>query len=574
MAAGLKVGDVLCGRYPIEGILGEGGMGAVYKAGDLSSKRKWAIKEMSDSFDNPQEKGEAIASFKAEADMLAELDHPNLPRITHCFSERGRQYIVMDLVEGKTIEKLLKEAPEHRLSLQETLNIASQLTAVLSFLHSHHPPIIFRDLKPANIMLTPRGVVKLIDFGIARFFQQGKKSDTRALGTPGYAAPEQYGKGQSDARTDIYAMGATLHECLTGRDPGEAAFKFQPPSQIIPSLPQSLDFVLLKSLNIDPQRRWQTVEEFGQAFIKACQPLATPTLLGPLGESQALVSGSLPAASPAATPSSLGAAASVTTPPASSPAPTIPPAGPIAAPVAAAATIPVKPTWRTTSTPPSAPSTPSAAGADAKVSPSKPSADIPSSPQVTPPKPTPSGDVSPATPARRNSVFSCPLVDFGKRELGGIYKASLTARGEVNGELHPSAPWIVCRPPKLQGQNQPFEIYVDTKKIANPGLYEGHINLGKDSLGVKVEIMPTSVGCLKLGWSIFLLCTSILPYLGLGSTLLLLVTAFLTAKYSRSLLLVFTAVALVLSLLSTTITSVVFLPYLQDIYYLILSELD
>lgn len=268
MAAGLKVGDILNSRYPIEGILGEGGMGAVYRASDLSSKRHWAIKEMTNNFDNAQEETEALEGFRAEADILCELDHPNLPRITHCFSEKGRHYIVMDLVQGDTVEKMIKS--KGHLGLEEVTKITEQLIQVLDYLHSHVPPIIFRDLKPANIMMTAQGQIKLIDFGIARFFTKGKAADTRALGTPGYAAPEQYGKGQSDARTDIYAMAATLHHCLTGVDPSNKPFSFQPPSQLQGMLPQKLDEVLLKALQLDPNKRWSNVKEFGDAFATAC----------------------------------------------------------------------------------------------------------------------------------------------------------------------------------------------------------------------------------------------------------------------------------------------------------------
>lgn len=269
MAANLQTGDVLAQRYTIETVLGRGGMGAVYKASDSNSKRCWAIKEMNDSFDDPEERQEALESFKTEFDILCELEHPSLPRMYQSFEENGRQYIVMDLVEGQTVEELIRQSPQGHLPLGQVLDIAVQLADVLDYLHGHKPPIIFRDLKPGNIMVTSTGVVKLIDFGIARFFTNGKNADTRVLGTPGYAAPEQYGRGQSDSRTDIYALGASLHHCLTGQNPEDHMFSFRPPSELVPSLPKELDDVILKCCRLKADERWSSVKDFEQALFKA-----------------------------------------------------------------------------------------------------------------------------------------------------------------------------------------------------------------------------------------------------------------------------------------------------------------
>ncbi len=262
--AGLRVGDVLQGRYSIEGILGEGGMGAVYKAADLKIRRQWAIKEMTDNFVDPAERAEAFEGFAAECDILASLYHPNLPQISDFFSENGRQYLVMELVEGFTLEKIL--ADEGHLSVDETLEIARQLSDVLRYLHEQPQPIIFRDLKPGNIIITSRGVVKLIDFGIARFFRADKKTDTRALGTPGYAAPEQYGTGQTDARSDIYSLGATLHQALTGINPAIEPFNFVPVSSVVPNIPRALDRVIAKAVAMDRNSRYASAQEFYEAL--------------------------------------------------------------------------------------------------------------------------------------------------------------------------------------------------------------------------------------------------------------------------------------------------------------------
>ena len=263
MAASLKVGDVLNGRYPILGILGEGGMGAVYKASDLGSTRIWAIKEMTEQFATEEERQEAIAGFEQEARLLSQLEHPNLPRITHFFTDNGHHYLVMDLVQGETWEK--KQMHEKQ-TIADILDIVFQITEVLRYLHGQRQPIIFRDLKPANVMITPEGVAKLIDFGIARVFQAGKANDTRALGTPGYAAPEQYGSGQSDARTDIYALGVMMHQAFSGIDPAADPFRFEPLTDLIPDFPPSIDAIVARAVALKREERFSCVAEMQEAL--------------------------------------------------------------------------------------------------------------------------------------------------------------------------------------------------------------------------------------------------------------------------------------------------------------------
>src|SRR5579859_5991400 len=213
-------------RYQILAKLGQGGFAAVYKAKDLQFSSAFrAIKEMDEAQLSPQEKQEAIAAFQQEADMLARLMHPNLPRIYDYFEERQRWYLVMDYIDGETLEQVLARAPEGNLSVEKAIQYALQLCTVLHYLHTQVPPIIFRDLKPTNILVTPADHLYLIDFGIARFFKPGKMKDTIALGSPGYAAPEQYGKAQTTALADIYSFGATLHHLLSGRDPSDDPFR-------------------------------------------------------------------------------------------------------------------------------------------------------------------------------------------------------------------------------------------------------------------------------------------------------------------------------------------------------------
>ncbi len=216
-------------RYMVLAQVGRGGFGAVYKAADTQfGNRVVAIKEMSQSTMDTSELLEATQSFKREALMLAGLIHPNLPRIYKQFMDNGRSYLVMDFIDGKTLEEQLSDLGNALLPLEKTLTIGIQLCDVLDYLHSRQPPIIFRDLKPANIMLTLAGHLYLIDFGIARHFKPGQSKDTTALGSTGYAAPEQYGKSQTTARADIYSLGATLHQLVTGHDPSDAPFTFSP----------------------------------------------------------------------------------------------------------------------------------------------------------------------------------------------------------------------------------------------------------------------------------------------------------------------------------------------------------
>jgi WD40 repeat protein/tRNA A-37 threonylcarbamoyl transferase component Bud32 len=222
--------NLLNRRYRIVGQVGQGGFGAVYKAEDsVFGQRAVAVKEMSQSGLDAAELAEATRAFKHEALLLAGLRHPNLPGIYDQFSENGRWYLVMDFIEGQTLEAVLESkaaSGQGRLPLEQALEIAGQLCSVLTYLHTRQPPIIFRDLKPANIMLTPQGHLYLIDFGIARLFKPGQATDTAALGSTGYAAPEQYGKAQTTVQTDLYGLGATLHQMLTGHDPSDSPFHF------------------------------------------------------------------------------------------------------------------------------------------------------------------------------------------------------------------------------------------------------------------------------------------------------------------------------------------------------------
>ena len=235
----------LRGRYIIIEIVGQGGMGSVYKAIDTRvNSRVVAIKEMClDHYPNRSQQSTAYKLFRREAWILHHLSHRNLPCVYAFFKEGRRFYLVMDFIEGKTLAQLLQEATTGSLPVKEVLCYALQLCGVLSFLHQQTPPIIFRDLKPANVMVTANGSIYLIDFGIARAFKHGMASDTHHLGTPGFASPEQHGNRQTGPRSDLYSLGATLHSCLTGKEPRTntpTRFDFLPAHDLNAQVPLSL----------------------------------------------------------------------------------------------------------------------------------------------------------------------------------------------------------------------------------------------------------------------------------------------------------------------------------------------
>ena len=270
---------MLAGRYQLLSRIGQGGMGAVYKAADTKfNNRPVALKEMSRAGLPPARLKEAEAAFEHEAHLLADLLHPNLPRIYEHFTENERSYLVMDFIEGQTLEDYLEKVGGGPLPVEQVVRWATELCDVLNYLHTHQPPIIFRDLKPANVMIGDNGHVYLIDFGIARIFKPGKQHDTVALGSPGYAAPEQYGKAQSSPRSDIYSLGALLHHLLTGLDPSEQPFFFRPASQVNSAVNPALETLLKRMLEMDSERRPASAQEVLQALERATTKM-TPAML-------------------------------------------------------------------------------------------------------------------------------------------------------------------------------------------------------------------------------------------------------------------------------------------------------
>jgi hypothetical protein len=257
-------------------------MGFVYKARDtLFNNRLVAVKEMRQTGLTPQEVVEAAEQFKQEAMLLASLKHPSLPSIYDHFAATGRWYLVMDFIEGETLADHLNKAPGKALPTSEVLDLGIQLSKVQGYLHTRPTPIIFRDLKPSNIMLTPEGNVYLIDFGIARFFKSGQTTDTYKYGSVGYAAPEQFGKAQTSPQSDIYSLGVILHQMLSGNDPSLSPlppFQFAPlPSHGQPALTK-LAALIKHMLDEDASKRPASMSEVKQTleWIKNQQPPRFP----------------------------------------------------------------------------------------------------------------------------------------------------------------------------------------------------------------------------------------------------------------------------------------------------------
>lgn len=267
--ATLPKGTVLQGRYEIIRTVGIGGMGAVYQARDkrfTKVARLCAVKEMVNSAPDPHLRELSIKNFEREANILATLNHPAIPKIFDCFSEGNRSYLVLEFIEGQDLESLLQRTASF-LPEERVISWAIQICDVLSYIHSHKPnPIIFRDLKPSNIMLNNQDRIVLIDFGIAKVFQTGQKGTM--IGTEGYSPPEQY-RGIADPRGDVYALGATMHHLLTKRDPRlEPPFTFHecPPRSLNPAVSKRLEAVVMKALQYEIEDRYSSAEEMGLAL--------------------------------------------------------------------------------------------------------------------------------------------------------------------------------------------------------------------------------------------------------------------------------------------------------------------
>ncbi|MDO5382327.1 MAG: serine/threonine-protein kinase [Eubacteriales bacterium] len=257
-------GELIDNKYEVLMEIGRGGMSVVYLAMDKHLNKQWAIKEIT-KIANDANNEVVVQSLLVEANLMKKLDHPALPRIVDIIDNADKIYVVMDYIEGESLDKILQRngaQPQERV-----IEWAKQLCDALGYLHKQNPPVIYRDMKPANVMLKPEGNLKVIDFGIAREYKQKNLSDTINLGTRGYAAPEQFGgKGQTDARTDIYCLGATLYHLVTGQNPAEEPYEMYPIRTWNPSLSAGLEYIIEKCTKANPDERYQSCDELMYAL--------------------------------------------------------------------------------------------------------------------------------------------------------------------------------------------------------------------------------------------------------------------------------------------------------------------
>ena len=291
MAKPLTSGTVLRSRYKIVDLIGQGGMGAVYRAEDLRLQgRECALKEVLPELGStPANLAQVREQFYREASVLARLDHPTLPKVSDYFSHEGREYLVMDYVPGRDLSEILNSARRQGRFLSErtVLEWAGQLCDALQYLHSQDPPVLHRDIKPSNIKLTPRGQVKLVDFGLVKLLMPDDSQTLTVVqgrGTVQYTPLEQYGgdTGHTDARTDIYSLGATLYHLLTGKAPADAKERFLkpgsllPPRSINPDISPQTERSVLLAMATHPDQRPANITDLHTLLFSTSPAAGTP----------------------------------------------------------------------------------------------------------------------------------------------------------------------------------------------------------------------------------------------------------------------------------------------------------
>lgn len=268
------VGQTIDDKYEILKMIGQGAMSKVYLAMDKRLNKQWAIKEIEKRAKDKNNEI-VIQSAIAEANLIKQLDHPAIVRIVDIIDNGNVIYIIEDYIEGENLSTILENNGAQPQEL--VIEWAMQICEALEYLHTRKPPIIYRDMKPANVMLKPDGNIKVIDFGIAREYKNQSLADTVSLGTKGYAAPEQFGgKGQTDARTDVYCLGVTLYHLLTGQNPCEPPYEIYPIRHWNPQLSAGLEAIIQKCTQLNPNDRYQSCaellyalhhyEEYGAAY--------------------------------------------------------------------------------------------------------------------------------------------------------------------------------------------------------------------------------------------------------------------------------------------------------------------
>jgi serine/threonine protein kinase len=258
-------GYLLEHRYRIINQIGAGGFGAVYQAEDTQdNNRRVAVKAIGLGGLSVEQTIEATDAFNREVAALSDLHHASIPRLYEHFTDPDHWYLVMDFIAGETLEEYRLKAADGCLTLEQVVRIGVQLCEVLHYLHTRQPPLIFRDVKPGNIMVTPGGRLFLIDFGVARSFQPGKPRDTIAFGSPGFAPPEQYGKAQTTPQSDLYSLGVTFYQLLTGIDPSLSAFRFPALRILNAAVPSDLEDLVMQMVELEMSKRPASAAVVGQ----------------------------------------------------------------------------------------------------------------------------------------------------------------------------------------------------------------------------------------------------------------------------------------------------------------------
>ena len=263
----LPAGSLIIERYRIIERVGGGAMAQVYRVEDVETGEIHALKVLR----NPATEDSVSASHfvhtaKREALFLKTLSHPALPRFEDLFSDAQYVYLLMEYIEGHNLKIYLEQDEMRTLDIRQIVHWGVQICDTLAYLHRREPPIVFRDLKPSNLIRRPDGRICLVDFGIARYASKKNATDTVVLGSPGYAPPEQYGQGQTEPRSDLYALGATLHHLITGRDPSISPFKWPTVRSLNPLIPRPLDNLIMRCVSLDIEKRPDSAEQVGAAL--------------------------------------------------------------------------------------------------------------------------------------------------------------------------------------------------------------------------------------------------------------------------------------------------------------------
>jgi len=265
----LETGYVLNQLYRVVRLLGSGAMGNVYLVERIKDGKEFVVKELLFTEETGMNVYTAREIFFREAEFMVNFKHHSIPAMYGIFSQDGKDYLVMDYVEGRTLEEIITSSsspiPED-MAIKWTIELAK----ILDYLHNFfHKPVVYRDLKPSNIIITPEGSVKLVDFGIARYYNPDKHTDTFSFGSPGYAAPEQYkGKGQSSPQTDIFGLGVILFQMLTKYDPTLKPFTFPSMKSLNPQVSTGLEEIVTRAIQLNPIKRYISMAEFYETLKK------------------------------------------------------------------------------------------------------------------------------------------------------------------------------------------------------------------------------------------------------------------------------------------------------------------